>query len=318
MSDNKIKLLSVAGPTASGKTALSVSLALALDGEIVSSDSMQIYKGMDIATAKPDMNERKGIVHHLMDFIEPDDTYSVARYVTDASNAINSIVSKHKIPILVGGTGLYIDSLLNGITFCEGEVDFELRNKLQSKLELVGIDKMLSQLSEFDPESAEKFSLERNPKRIIRAFEVYYTTGVTFSMQNILSKKNESPFNPVKIALNFRNREKLYERINTRVDAMMSKGLLEEANMYFSLNLSNTSKQAIGYKELKPYFDKTKSLEECIETLKQSTRRYAKRQLTWFNRDPEIKWFFVDDYNDSEELLSDVVFYLSNKGFDFS
>ena len=318
MPDNKIKILSIAGPTASGKTALSVSLASMLSGEIISADSMQIYKGMDIATAKPDSQERKGIVHHLMDFLPPDELYSVARFVEDAKKAIHDICARKKLPIIVGGTGLYTDSLLNGISFCEGEVDLELRKSLQQRLEDIGIDAMLSELSEFDPESAEKFAIERNPKRIVRAFEVYKTTGVTFSKQNLLSKSVESIYAPVKIALNFRDREKLYDRINQRVDLMMSKGLLEEAKLYFSLNISDTSKQAIGYKELKPYFDEEKSLEECIDTLKQSTRRYAKRQITWFKRDENIKWFYVDDYSDYQELLENVVVYLSNKGFDFS
>ena len=318
MPDNKIKILSIAGPTASGKTALSVSLASMLSGEIISADSMQIYKGMDIATAKPDSQERKGIVHHLMDFLPPDELYSVARFVEDAKKAIHDICARKKLPIIVGGTGLYTDSLLNGISFCEEEVDLELRKSLQQRLEDIGIDAMLSELSEFDPESAEKFAIERNPKRIVRAFEVYKTTGVTFSKQNLLSKSVESIYAPVKIALNFRDREKLYDRINQRVDLMMSKGLLEEAKLYFSLNISDTSKQAIGYKELKPYFDEEKSLEECIDTLKQSTRRYAKRQITWFKRDENIKWFYVDDYSDYQELLENVVVYLSNKGFDFS
>ncbi len=318
LSENKIKVLSIAGPTASGKTALSVSLALCMNGEIVSADSMQIYKGMDIATAKPFLEERKGITHHLMDFLEPDDIYSVARYVFDATVAIENINAKGKLPIIAGGTGLYIDSLLNGVSFCEGEVDLDLRKSLQIKLETIGIEAMLKELSEFDPQSAEKFSVERNPKRIVRAFEVYHTTGVTFSKQNELSKLNESKFAPTKIALNFRSRDDLYERINKRVDVMMSQGLLEEAEKYFSINLSDTSKQAIGYKELKPYFDNEKSLKECIDTLKQSTRRYAKRELTWFNRDKDIKWFYVDDYSDSKELFDDVVLYLQSEGFDFS
>lgn len=318
LTHNKIKLLSIAGPTASGKTALSVSLACMLDGEIVSADSMQIYRGMDIATAKPDTDERKNIPHHLMDFLPPDEIYSVARFVADAGDIIKDIHSRNKLPIIVGGTGLYIDSLLNGISFCEGEVDLQLRKSLQQELSDIGIDAMISKLSEFDPQTADKFKIERNPKRVIRAFEVYETTGVTFSKQNELSREKESIYAPVKIALNFRDREKLYDRINRRVDLMMSKGLLDEADKYFSQDLSDTSKQAIGYKELKPYFNKEKSLDECIETLKQSTRRYAKRQLTWFKRDESIKWFYPDDYSDTQELLEDVVLYLSNKGFDFS
>ena len=317
LSENKIKVLSIAGPTASGKTALSVSLALRMNGEIVSADSMQIYKGMDIATAKPFPEERKGISHHLMDFIDQDDIYSVARYVSDAAKVIRDIHLRCKLPIIVGGTGLYIDSLLNGIAFCEGEVDLKLRKTLMDKLDTVGIDAMLSELFRIDPQTAEKFSIERNPKRIVRAFEVFYSTGVTFSKQNELSKLNESEFEPVKIALNYRNREHLYERINNRVDMMISQGLVEEARKFYSMNLSDTSKQAIGYKELKPYLDNEKSLDECIDTLKRSTRRYAKRQLTWFNRDKNIRWFFPDDYINNEKLLDDVILYLQSEGFVF-
>ncbi|MBE6737093.1 MAG: tRNA (adenosine(37)-N6)-dimethylallyltransferase MiaA [Ruminococcaceae bacterium] len=316
MVDNKIKVLSIAGPTASGKTALSVSLAMQYDGEIVSADSMQIYKGMNIATAKPSLEERCNIPHHLMDFLEVDEIYSVARYINDASFAIKDIFARGKLPILVGGTGLYIDSLLNGLTFTEGEVDLELRKTLMQQLDDKGLDYLLDVLASVDPKSAEKMKLERNPKRIIRALEIFYTTGITMTEQNLRSKSTESIFNPVKIALNFRNREKLYERINLRVDLMLEMGLLKEAEDYFKMNQGDTSKQAIGYKELKPYFDNEKTLDECIETLKRSTRRYAKRQLTWFSRDPDIRWFFVDDYSSSEELLTSVRSYLNTKGFD--
>ncbi len=316
MGENKIRVLSIAGPTASGKTALSVSLAKLFDAEIVSADSMQIYKGMDIATAKPSAQERDNIPHHLMDFLDAEEIYSVARYVQDATEAIKKIDNKGKLPIIVGGTGLYIDSLLDGITFSEGEVDLELRKSLMSEMDEKGIDHMLSLLSSIDPESAEKMTFERNPKRIVRALEIYHTTGITMTEQNIKSRDAESIFLPVKIALNFHDREKLYDRINHRVDIMLEMGLLTEAEEYFAGNSGVTSKQAIGYKELKPYFKKEKDLDECIETLKRSTRRYAKRQITWFSRDPEIKWFYVDDYNNSEELFNAVRSYLISKGFD--
>ena len=316
MSDNKIRVVSIAGPTASGKTSLSVNLAVRFGGEIISADSMQIYKGMDIATAKPTKEEMMGIPHHLMDYVDSTETYSVARYIEDASKAIADIHNRHKLPVIVGGTGLYIDSLLSGVSFCEGEVDLNLRKDLQAKIELEGIDKMLDILASFDPESAARLAVERNPKRIIRAMEVYYTTGVTMTEQNLRSKSKESLYNPTKIALNFRDRQKLYDRINLRVDIMLRDGLLREAEDYFRLNHSNTAVQAIGYKELKPYFDGEGSLEGCIETLKRSTRRYAKRQLTWFMRDSQIKWFFVDDYNDSESLTNAVSDYLIQEGFE--
>lgn len=316
MSNNKIKIISIVGPTASGKTSLSVELALALNTEVISADSMQIYKYMDIATAKPSADERKGVIHHLMDYVEPGESYSVSRYVNDALSSAQAISQKGKIPILVGGTGLYVDSLLDGIKFCEGETDLKLREKLKTELEENGLDFMINKLSEFDPQSAQKLSAERNPKRILRAMEVYYTTGVTLSEQNIKSKEQPSVFDSLKIGIKFRNRDLLYNRINQRVDIMLEQGLLREAEAFFSSTYGNTAKQAIGYKELKPYFDGTKNLNECIEHLKQSTRRYAKRQLTWFNRDKNIHWFYVDDYIDSQALFSDVLSLVKTKGFD--
>lgn len=316
MSDNKIKFVSLAGPTASGKTSLSVKLAQRFGAEIVSADSMQIYKGMDIATAKPTCEEMCSVVHHLMDYVSPTETYSVARYIEDASKAIADIHSRGRLPLIVGGTGLYIDSLLSGVKFCEGEVDNELRKKLQEKLSVEGIDAMLSELAQFDPESAQRLSLERNPKRIIRAMEIYYSTGVTMTEQNLRSKETESHYLPTKLALNFRDRQKLYDRINLRVDIMLEQGLVKEAEAYFATEHGNTAVQAIGYKELKPYFDGELSLEECIEILKRSTRRYAKRQLTWFMRDPQIHWFYADDYSDSEELFQSVSDYLIQEGFE--
>ena len=197
-------------------------------------------------------------------------------------------------------------------------LQYHKKQELQKKLDEIGIEAMLKLLAEFDPESAEKMSVERNPKRIIRAFEVYYTTGTTMTVQNLRSKEKPSAFDAVKIGINYRCREVLYERINKRVDMMLDAGLLEETKYYLSLTEGQTSKQAIGYKELKPYFEGEKSLDECVEALKRSTRRYAKRQLTWFNRDPDIKWFFADDFTDSQELHTHVISYLNSKGFDIN
>lgn len=318
MTDNKIKVLCISGPTASGKTALSVALAQDLNAEIISADSMQIYRGMDIATAKPSAEERQGIKHHLMDYINPDELYSVARFVDDATKAAKDISERGKLPIIAGGTGLYTDSLVNGIEFSEGETDLKIRSSLQERLKNEGIDKMLDLLESVDPESAHKMRTERNPKRIIRALEIFYTTGITMTEQNKRSKEKGSTFEAVKIALNFRDREVLYQRINRRVNIMVEMGLVNECREYLNSYDGETSKQAIGYKELKPYFDGKKTLEDCLETLKQSTRRYAKRQLTWFNRDPEIEWFYVDDYRDFNDLYNSVRSYLINKGFDFN
>lgn len=318
MQSNKKQVVAIVGPTASGKTALSVSVAQHFNGEIISADSMQIYKGMDIATAKPSDTEKRGITHHLMDYILPDENYSVARFIEDANTACEDIVSRGKLPIIAGGTGLYIDSFLNGISFSDGDTDFSLRDKLMSRCETEGIDTLLDELKAIDPESAERLSTEKNKKRIVRALEIYYTTGKTQTEQNILSRMSPSEYAPVLIGLNFRNRENLYERINRRVDIMIQEGLIKEAAEYFSTNLGSTAVQAIGYKELKPYFDGEKSLDECIEILKRSTRRYAKRQLTWFRRNEEINWFFVDDYEKSDELTEDVFLFLKSKGFEMN
>ncbi len=315
---DKIKLLAIVGPTASGKTALSVKLAKALDGEIISADSMQLYKGMDIATAKPTLEERDGIPHHLMDFLDPSESYSVAQFVDKAKAVALDITKRGKLPVLAGGTGLYVDSLIDGISFSEGDTDLEYRNSLLKELDEKGLDFILSKLKEVDREAYEVLAPQKNPKRIIRALEVFHTTGITFTEQNRISREKPSDFDATIIGLNFNDREKLYDRINLRVDLMMREGLLTEAEEYFKMDLSITSSQAIGYKELKPYFDGVKTLEECVETLKQSTRRYAKRQLTWFRRNESIKWFYPDTYENSDELFFDVLKYLNEKGFEIN
>ena len=310
---NLIKVISVVGPTASGKTKLSVELAKRLNGEIVSADSMQIYKGMQIATAKPDEEEKSGVIHHLMDFLPPSETYSVAMYVKDASRCIEDINSREKLPIIVGGTGLYVDSLLNNIKFSEENRDEKLCDELRTIYNNEGIDKLLDILKSFDKKSYERLSKEKNVKRIIRAIEFYKTTGKTISEQIENSRLIESPYKAIKIGLNFKDREKLYDRINRRVDLMLEQGLLEEAFQVINSDLSYTSVKAIGYKELMPYFNKEKTLEECIDKLKQETRRYAKRQITWFKRDTDINWIYIDEINSFDELLSKAI-QIINKG----
>ncbi len=310
---NLIKVISVVGPTASGKTKLSVELAKRFDGEIVSADSMQIYKGMQIATAKPDEEEKSGIAHHLMDFLPASETYSVAMYVKDASACINEINSRNKLPIIVGGTGLYVDSLLNNVKFSDENRDEKICEELRELYNKEGIEKLLEILASFDKRSADKLQTERNVKRIIRAIEFYKTTGKTISEQIDNSRLEESPYKAIKIGLNFKDREKLYNRINQRVDIMIENGLLEEAREVINSDLSYTSVKAIGYKELIPYFNNEKSFEECIEKLKQETRRYAKRQITWFKRDTDINWLYVDEFNTFEDLL-DKATEIINKG----
>lgn len=313
---SKPKVIAIVGPTASGKTALSVEIAKKFGGEIISADSMQIYKGMDIATAKPTVEEMQGIKHHLLDFLPADSTFSVAAFVDLAHKAIEEISSKGKLPIIAGGTGLYVDNLLSGTTFTEGETDFKLRESLQQRLENEGLDSLLAELKEIDPTSYEKLCVERNPKRVIRALEIYMTTGVTKTQQEMHSKPDDYPYEYVKIGLDFRERQTLYDRINLRVDLMLEAGLLSEAEAFFKTSASKTAVQAIGCKELEPFIKGEAELADCVESLKQATRRYAKRQLTWFRRDKSTEWFFVDEYKTSAELISAVTAFLTIKGFD--
>lgn len=310
----KIPLLVIVGPTASGKTALSVELAKRLNGEIVSADSMQIYKNMDIATAKPTDDEKQGIVHHLMDFLPQSEKFSVADYCVLAKSAINDISSKNKLPILVGGTGLYIDSLVDNVDFSPVPEDENLREQLYTLAEEKGADYLLDILSEFDEESAVRLSEQKNIKRIVRSIEVYKLSGITQTQHNLNSKLKESPYKTLKIGLKAQDRQFLYDRINKRVDEMKEKGLVDEAKDFFSKTNSNTASMAIGYKELLPYFEGEKSLDDCIDTLKMQTRRYAKRQLTWFSKDESIIWFSIDEMdfseiiNEAEELVKKELF----------
>lgn len=302
-----IPLIAVVGPTASGKTGLGIYLAKKLNGEVVSADSMQIYKGMDIATAKPDEAEKNGIVHHLMDFLEPTETFSVAEYVKMAHKVIADIHAREKIPIIVGGTGLYINSLLNNINFDSAAANDNIRKRLQLKLEAEGIDALLQELSIYDRESAERLSKEKNSKRIIRALEIFLSSGKTMTEHLKLSKQTPSPYNAVIIGLTCNDREKLYDRINQRVDVMMEKGLLNEAKKYRNLDISQTAVKAIGYKELEPYFTGDKTLDEALEKLKMETRRYAKRQLTWFRRNEKINWIYTDECINKEEIFDKAI-----------
>lgn len=299
----KIPLIVICGPTASGKTSLSIAIAKALNGEIVSCDSMQIYKGMDIATAKPTEEERSDAVHHLVDFLDPGETFSVAEYVKLANDVIMDISSRGKQPIVCGGTGLYVTSLVDNVTFDEFGSNDELRNELCALAKEKGNSYLLEMLREFDPESAERLH-ENNLNRIIRAIEVYKITGKTITDYNRDSKLIESPYDTVMIGINYRDRQKLYDRINLRVDIMVKDGLLEEAKEVLSNENMRTAAQAIGYKELLPCFSGEKSLEECLNNLKMQSRRYAKRQLTWLRRDERINWIYADECESFEEIVS--------------
>lgn len=291
-----IKALFIVGPTASGKTDLSISLAKELNGEIICADSMQIYKGIHVASAAPDESEKDGVPHHLFEFLNLDDEYSVADYVKAAKRVINEIAARGKLPIIVGGTGLYISSLLDNIEYIEQDADPLLREKLENKFDAIGAEAMLSELKEFDPESAERLH-PNNRRRIIRAFEVYLQTGKTITEQNILSRQTPSDIGPLVIGITYKNRELLYERINRRVDIMLSNGLFEEAKQTVGNNKKGGF-QAIGHKELYPAILGEDTIENCSEHLKQQTRRYAKRQLTWFNRDERINWVYPDEDKD--------------------
>ena len=302
MEESKIPLIAIVGPTASGKTSLAVEICKRYGAEAVSCDSMQIYKGMDIATAKPTAEEMQGVPHHLIGFLNPDEVFSVAKYCETAKDIIFDIDSRGKKAVLVGGTGLYYSSLVDNIEFLQEETDFEYREMLKKRAETEGAQALLDELCKIDPESASQLHVN-NLGRIIRALEIHHSTGKTKTDQNEESRKTPSPFVTTAICLDARNRQFLYDRINKRVDIMLENGLLEEAKAFFESPLGRTARQAIGYKELNPYFNGEKSLEECIENLKMQTRRYAKRQLTWFRRDEKIKFIYIDDYSSGEELV---------------
>ena len=297
---NRIPVVAVVGPTASGKSDLAVEICLRFNGEAVSADSMQIYKGLDISTAKPTEEEKKGVPHHMMDFLDNTESFSVAEYQKMAGECIRDIYSRGKLPVIVGGTGLYIDTLLNNIQLKEDSFDEALREKLLERVEKEGIENLLDELREIDPEYAEKMH-PNNVKRIVRALEVWYSSGVTMTQQ-IADSHAESPYDVCFIGLDAEDRDFLYERINRRVSIMLENGLEAEAKDYLSQENTATSSQAIGCKELKPYFDGEITLAEAADNLRQATRRYAKRQLTWFRRNKEINWILIDKFNSKAEM----------------
>ena len=289
----KIKAIFIVGPTASGKTALSIEIAKKFGGEIVCADSMQIYKGIHIASAAPDIEEMQGIKHHLLEFLELSDKFSVADYVLKARECIKEIASRGKIPIIVGGTGLYINALLDNTEFVEGETDLELRERLEEEFDEIGAEKMLEKLRSFDNETASRLH-QKDRRRIIRAFEVYFQSGKSITEQNLLSHQTPSFMDPLVIGITYSDREKLYKRINKRVEIMLKSGLLEEARQTAEISSSKGAFQAIGHKELYGFIKGECSLEEAKEHLCRQTRRYAKRQLTWFRRDGRINWLYPD------------------------
>ena len=299
------KVIVIAGPTATGKTALSVRLAQELNGEIVSADSIQIYKKLNIGSAKPTDDERQGIPHHLMDFLEPDGVYSVADYVKDAKEKIADIISRNKLPIIVGGTGLYISSLVDNVEFSESEANEDIRRRLNQELEELGKCAMHERLKEIDPVSAESIH-PNNTKRVIRALEIFETTGKTRTEHEKESKTNKSPYDFCLIGLAC-DRELLYERINLRVDIMNEQGLFDEVEKLLAEGVpcDAQSMQGIGYKEAVMAINNEITKEESIELIKKNSRNYAKRQLTWFRRE-EFTWFDCLDDNLYENVVKHI------------
>lgn len=302
VSGNANRVIVICGPTASGKTALAVELAKLYDGEVISADSMQIYTDMDIASAKPTLEEQQGIPHHLVGFLDPSESFSVADYVRLCDECVRDILNRGKTPIICGGTGLYISSFVDNLTFDDSEQDFTYREEMRKFAEEHGNAALLERLREVDPETAEALH-ENNVGRIIRALEVFHTTGHTISEAKEMSRQTPSPYEFVSLTLDFERREQLHERINRRVDDMVSRGLVEEARRCFEQPNRPTAAQAIGCKELYPYFRGERPLEDCIEELKLRTRQYAKRQLTWFRRDlRNFRLIIVEN-----DQLSDIV-----------
>ena len=286
---NKPKVIVICGPTASGKTALSIKLAQKINGEIISCDSMQIYKDMNIGTAKVTENEMQGIKHYMIDFVSPDMRYSVADYKADAEKAIDAIINKGKTPIIVGGTGLYVDSLIYGIEYPEIKFDENYRKELEKEVEEKGLEKLYNKAQKIDEQAMQKIS-PNDKKRIIRVLEIYHATGKNKTEQEIESRKKEVKYDYRVFAINM-DREKLYERINIRVDKMIENGLIEEVeNLQRKYNHFPTAMQGLGYKEVVEYLQNETTKDEMIEKIKQESRRYAKRQLTWFRKNKQTIW----------------------------
>jgi len=296
MSD-MIKLLAVVGPTASGKTALAVELAKRYGGEVVSCDSMQIYRGMTVATAAPTPEEQQGVPHHLVGIIEPTESFSVVEYVRLAKEAIAGIVSRGNIPVLCGGTGLYYNSLVDGIEFSEAAELPGLREQLRQRALSEGGEVLLAELAQFDPDTAARLA-PADHKRIIRAIEVYRATGVTMTAHIAQSRSRPSEYEAATVGLFCSDRQWLYDRIDRRVDAMLERGLLEETRRFYDRYGTGTAVQAIGYKELRPYLDGECTLDTAADNLRRATRRYAKRQISWFGRDERIQRLYMDEMND--------------------
>ncbi|WP_163192672.1 tRNA (adenosine(37)-N6)-dimethylallyltransferase MiaA [Clostridium thermarum] len=310
----KNKLIIIGGPTAVGKTLISIKLAKYLNAEIISADSMQIYKHMDIGSAKISPSEMSGVPHHMIDIAEPWESFSVAQFKEMALEHIKNIYSKNKLPMLVGGTGLYIDSIVCNYNFTEADKDESYRAYLEDLAISEGNEYVFNLLQNVDPETASKLHAN-NLKRVIRALEVYKLTGKTFSSYVIEEqKKFDIPFNLYYYVLNM-NRDILYDRINKRVDQMMSCGLLEEVKKLKEMGCTADMQamKGIGYKELLYYLDGKMTLNEAIEAIKKGSRNYAKRQLTWFRKDPRIKWIEKENFTSDDDIVEYLLNDISSK-----
>ncbi|MBE6980545.1 MAG: tRNA (adenosine(37)-N6)-dimethylallyltransferase MiaA [Ruminococcaceae bacterium] len=297
------KLICIAGPTASGKTALAVELAKCFNGEVVSCDSMQVYRRMDIGTAKPTADEMQGIPHHMIDVCEPDEDFSVSKYCEMATPIVDDILARGKTAIIAGGTGLYMDSLIKGNDFAPFPATGH-RQRLEEKLEAVGLESLIAELSAIDPEAAVRS--QRNPRRIIRALEVFYETGETITAHNLRTQAIPPRYSPLWLGLDFEPRQLLYGRIDLRVGLMLEQGLEKEIRDILSSGIpkSCTAMQAIGYKEFVDALDGRCTMEEAADQVRQSSRRYAKRQLTWFKRNKEMNWLTRREGESAEEILA--------------
>ena len=301
---NKAKVIVICGPTASGKTALSIEVAKKINGEIISCDSMQIYKDMNIGTAKPTKEEMGKIKHYLIDYVLPTERYSVAEYKKDAKKAIKEVIEKGKTPIIVGGTGLYVDSLIYEIEYPEIKFDEEYRKKLEKEVEEEGLEKLYEKAKKIDPIAIQKIS-KTDKKRIQRVLEIYHATGKTKTEQEIISRQKEPEY-AYKVYGLLWDRQKLYDRINLRVDIMIEQGLIEEVKTILKkYSEFPTAMQGLGYKEVVQYLNKEITKEEMIEKIKQETRRYAKRQMTWFRKNKQIIWLNAEDKQNNINIISE-------------
>ena len=306
-------MIAIGGPTASGKTALSLALAKRFGGEVISADSMQIYRGLDIGTAKASAAEQAEVPHHLLDIKDPEEPFSVAEYVKLADACICSLTGQQRLPLVVGGTGLYISSLLDGIAFAEQKNDPALRRALQNRAEAEGSMALYQELAAIDPEAAAKIH-PNNQGRVIRALELYRLTGKTMTQQKAESRPAQAPYEALVFCLGAGERSALYERIDRRVDSMLQNGILPEAELVWkNREKYKTAAQAIGYKEFFAYFEGTASLEECAEKLKQASRNYAKRQLTWFRRMPGVHWLDMTRPGEEQRAIDLVQDFLAQE-----